>query len=202
MTRLLALALAVAATVLVVGSPSSPLEPGGRTEVVVLLDAPPLARAPGTDGRIASEQRAFRRELAVDVPGARIGWRYRLVANGYSLSLPSSDLDLLRALPGVRDVLPGRGRLPPGGARLRRPLAALSPLQSGPRAQHRDPSLRDLSATPGKTDWWGRCLEHGSARLWRRGPVARGSLVRGTARRAARDEIGRASCRERVFRVV
>ena len=58
----------------------------------MLLDAPPLARAPGTDARIASEQRAFRRELAADVPGARIGWRYRLVANGYSLSLPSSDL--------------------------------------------------------------------------------------------------------------
>ena len=87
-------------------------------------------------------------------------------------------------------VLPGRGRLPPVGARLRRPLAALSPLQSGPHAQHCDPSLRDLSATPEKTDWWGGCLEHGSARLWRRGAVARGSLVRGTARRAARDDDG------------
>jgi subtilisin family serine protease len=122
MTRLVALALAVAATVLAVGSPSSPLQPGDRTEVVALLDAPPLARAPGTDGRIASEQRAFRRDLAVDVPSARIGWRYRLVANGYSLSLPSSDLSRLRALPGVRDVLPAGSY---------GPRAASSPQQIG-----------------------------------------------------------------------
>ena len=55
---------------------------------------------------LATEQQAFRRELAAQLPDARIGWRYRLVANGFSLSLPSEQLPRLRALPGVRDVLP------------------------------------------------------------------------------------------------
>ena len=106
MTRLTALGVAIVAALLAVGSAASPLHGGTRAEVVVLLDAPPLARAPGTDETIAREQRAFRSELAADVPAARIGWRYRLVANGYSLSLPRTELARLRALPGVRDVLP------------------------------------------------------------------------------------------------
>ena len=38
---------------------------------------------------IAREQDAFRRALETQLPGADIGWRYRLVANGFSLSLAS-----------------------------------------------------------------------------------------------------------------
>ena len=79
--------------------------PAERTEVVVLLESPPLARAPGTEAAIASEQRAFRHELTARLRSADIGWRYRLVANGFSLSLPSSELPRLRTVPGVRDVL-------------------------------------------------------------------------------------------------
>jgi subtilisin family serine protease len=113
MTRLTALGVAIVAALLAVGSTSSPpLHVGERAEVIVLLDAPPLARAPGTDATIAREQRAFRSELEAGVPAARIGWRYRLVANGYSLSLPRTELGHLRALPGVRDVLPA-GRYGP-----------------------------------------------------------------------------------------
>ena len=44
--------------------------PAERTEVVVLLESPPLARAPGTEAAIASEQRAFRHELDRPTPGA------------------------------------------------------------------------------------------------------------------------------------
>jgi subtilisin family serine protease len=106
MTRLITLAVAACAALLAVGSPSSPLLHADRTEVVVLLDAPPLARAPGSAATITREQRAFRDELAASIPRAQIGWRYRLVANGFSLSLPSSELDRLRALTSVRDVLP------------------------------------------------------------------------------------------------
>ena len=62
---------------------------------------------------------------------------------------------------------PGRGRLPPGGARLRRPLAALTPLRAGPRAQHCDPALRDVSATPGNPDEPCSCSMHHSLELWR-----------------------------------
>ena len=46
------------------------------------------------------------------LPDAEIGWRYRLVANGFSLSLPSSEVSRLRTLPGVRDVLPAGSYAP------------------------------------------------------------------------------------------
>ncbi len=72
----------------------------------MLLDSPPLARAPGSGARIDAEQRTFRRELGAQLPSARLGWRYRLVANGYSVTLPRSEQARLRDLPGVRDVLP------------------------------------------------------------------------------------------------
>ena len=79
----------------------------------MLLESPPLARSPeatraasrGSSARFAaSSPRGF--------PQAEIGWRYRLVANGFSLSLPSSELPRLRALPGVREVLPAGSYAP------------------------------------------------------------------------------------------
>ena len=107
MIRLASLAAAAVALLLSIGGPTAP---GGtdaaRSEVVVLLDAPPLARAPGTAARIDAEQQAFRSELADRVPSARLGWRYRLVANGFSVTVPRVAVARLRALPGVRDVLP------------------------------------------------------------------------------------------------
>ena len=75
-----------------------------RSEVVVSLASPPLAHAPGTEARIADEQRAFRSEIARTLPDARIRWSYRLVANGFAVVLPSAELPLLRDMPGVRDV--------------------------------------------------------------------------------------------------
>ncbi len=76
----------------------------GRSEVVVALASPSLAHAPGTDARIAAEQRAFRSELSRRLPDAHVRWRYRLVANGFAVALPSEQLPRLRGLPGVRDV--------------------------------------------------------------------------------------------------
>jgi subtilisin family serine protease len=107
MTRLAPLGAAVVACLLALGGPSL-LAVGGNAsaEVVVLLDSPPLARAPESGVRIDAEQREFRRELAQQLPAARLGWRYRLVANGYSVTLPASAQGTLRRLPGVRDVLP------------------------------------------------------------------------------------------------
>ena len=106
MTRLAPLAVAALAALLAVGSPSIPTADGAQAEVVVLLDAPPLARAPGSAATIALEQRAFRSSLASRLPDARIGWRYRLVANGFSLTLPNGEVPRLEGLPGVRAVLP------------------------------------------------------------------------------------------------
>ena len=107
MMRLPSLAVAALAVVLAAGAPSAPpTGTGARAEVVVLLESPPLAREAPARATLAAEQRVFRRELATQLPDARIGWRYRLVANGFSVSLPSGQLARLRALPGVRDVLP------------------------------------------------------------------------------------------------
>jgi subtilisin family serine protease len=113
MTRVAQLGVLVVAVLVAAGGPTMPLEAGGRTaEVVVLLDSPSLARVPGSGAKIAREQRAFRDRLAVQLPAAEIGWRYRLVANGYSLTLPRADVDVLQALPGVRDVLPAGSYAP------------------------------------------------------------------------------------------
>ena len=109
MTRVASLAVVLVAVLLASGGPSLPVD---RTEVVVLLESPSLARAPGGHTAIAGEQRVFRQELAERLPTAEIGWRYRLVANGFSLSLPSSELPRLRTLPGVRDVLPAGSYAP------------------------------------------------------------------------------------------
>ncbi len=75
-----------------------------RSEVVVSLASSPLAEAPGTETKIAAEQRAFRRELAHALPQARVRWRYRLVINGFAVVVPSAQLSRLRGLAGVSDV--------------------------------------------------------------------------------------------------
>jgi subtilisin family serine protease len=107
MTRLAPLVAAAFAVLIATGAPSTlPTDDGARAEVVVLLESPPLALATATRAAVAAEQRAFRRELAARLPDARIGWQYRLVANGFSLSVPSNQVARLRALPGVSDVLP------------------------------------------------------------------------------------------------
>jgi subtilisin family serine protease len=73
-------------------------------QVVVALESPPLAYAPGGAARIAGEQRAFRQELARRLPDARVRWRYRLVQNGFAVVVPASQVARLRMLPGVREV--------------------------------------------------------------------------------------------------
>ncbi len=112
MTRVAAVGVAVVAALLVIGMPSLPAPGGETSEVVVLLSAPPLARAPESGDQIDAEQHAFREELATQVPSARVGWRYRLVANGFSLTLPHDDVARLGRLHGVRDVLPAGSYAP------------------------------------------------------------------------------------------
>jgi subtilisin family serine protease len=108
MSKVVVLAAAALAVLVTVGRaghpPDAAREP--RAEVVVLLDSPPLARAPDTGEELANEQRAFVRELEATLPGARVGWRYRRVANGFSVTLRADELPALRALPGVAEVVP------------------------------------------------------------------------------------------------
>jgi subtilisin family serine protease len=107
MTRLAAI-LALAFAVLALGAERSPLldtaTGADRAQVVVALESPPLAYAPQAADRIDAEQRAFASELARQLPDARIHWRYRLVANGFSIVLPAEQVTRLALLPGVRDV--------------------------------------------------------------------------------------------------
>jgi subtilisin family serine protease len=112
MTRIPLLAVLAVAVLLAAGGPTMPVGAADNTEVVVLLDSPALARAPENTSTIAREQAAFRHSLATRVPTAEIGWRYRLVANGFSVSLPTSEVDRLRTLPGVREVLPAGSYAP------------------------------------------------------------------------------------------
>ncbi len=108
MTRLASLTAAALALLIVAvdDRPRVGVAGTGMTEVVVLLKSPPLGEAPETRAALDTEQRAFRRALAARVPDAEVGWHYRLVANGFSVSVPRSQVPQLQELPGVRDVLP------------------------------------------------------------------------------------------------
>ncbi|HET9937459.1 MAG TPA: S8 family serine peptidase, partial [Gaiella sp.] len=107
-TVLLSLALVGAALVGATRATDAPraLPAAGTTQVVVGLEAPPLAVAPGTASarRIGAEQARFERALGASIPDARIHWRYRLVANGVSVVLREADVPRLARLPGVRRV--------------------------------------------------------------------------------------------------
>ena len=72
----------------------------------MLLRSPSLAAAGGAGAarRIDDEQRRFENALRSRIPSATVHWRYRLVANGISVVLPSRDLPRLAGLPGVREV--------------------------------------------------------------------------------------------------
>jgi subtilisin family serine protease len=88
---------------------------GPTTEVVVTLKSPPMS-AFGRSLQAASHAEYMRRidaaqnELesrVVDaVPVAQIRWRYRLVANGFAVTVPSGDAKMLARIPGVEAVWP------------------------------------------------------------------------------------------------
>ncbi|MEX2212347.1 MAG: S8 family serine peptidase [Gaiellaceae bacterium] len=99
-------------------------------DVVVTLDAPPLARAIADSRALTSAAKQRRLSLtsptsaahlrALDaaqerlaariertLPRAEVRWRYRIVLNGLAVSLPAQQVARLRALPGVAGVLRG-----------------------------------------------------------------------------------------------
>ena len=88
-------------------APQARPQPGTRTEVVVQLAAPPLARARGVASaarQIDGQQRRFTAALRASIPEATVRWRYRLVANGLAVVVPRPDLPRLSRLPGVKQV--------------------------------------------------------------------------------------------------
>ena len=88
---------------------------GPSVELVVTLKAPPLS-AFGRSLQSASHAVYLRRVDAAQnelthrviaaVPGAQVRWRYRLVANGFAVVVPSGAADRLARIPGVDRVWP------------------------------------------------------------------------------------------------
>ena len=127
MTRALSfiVAFAAAAVLAVLATTAAmPARAAAPTHVVVELTSPPLARATSHDAarKLDAEQRRFAAALRQSIPGARVHWRYRLVANGMSVVLPGNELPRLRTLPGVRHVtgpVTYRGLAGPDGTTIR-----------------------------------------------------------------------------------
>src|SRR5882672_488458 len=88
---------AAAAAVALSGDGLGAPGPGPLTEVVVTLQAPPLS-AFGRSlqsashatylRRIEAAQNELARRVVAAVPGAQVRWRYRLVANGFTVVVP------------------------------------------------------------------------------------------------------------------
>ena len=126
-------ALLLAALFLLVLPGASALARGGGAtpdlvDVVVTLDGPPLAEyapartltARGKRSRLnlrtpasrsymrtlTSAQRSLQSRITAQFPGARFGWRYSVVLNGFSVRLPRAEADRLAAMDGVARVWP------------------------------------------------------------------------------------------------
>jgi subtilisin family serine protease len=107
---LLAATVAVAISGDVQGAPSDPM-----TEVVVTLRSPALSvfgrrmlSSSHRDylARVDAEQNEVARRVASSLPGARVRWHYRLVANGLAVVVPRSQVAALARIPGVGKVWP------------------------------------------------------------------------------------------------
>jgi subtilisin family serine protease len=90
-------------------------EPAATTEVVVTLNSPSLASFGRTlqssshaayRQRMRAAQDTLARRVLSTLPSARIRWRYSIVANGFAVVVPHSQLDELAAVPGVARVWP------------------------------------------------------------------------------------------------
>jgi subtilisin family serine protease len=114
--RLLILILAAAAAAVVLSGDGLGARGAGQpVEVVVTLKAPALS-AFGRSLQSASHadylrqvdaaQNELARRVVAAVPGAQIRWRYRLVANGFAVVVPSGAVDRLARIAGVAAVWP------------------------------------------------------------------------------------------------
>jgi subtilisin family serine protease len=100
-----------------------------KLEVVVALEAPPLARAHATSRALtaavrrerlslrsptsigylralAAPQRRLQARIEGAIPGASVRWRYRVVLNALAVVVPAEQVGRLHAIPGVARVYP------------------------------------------------------------------------------------------------
>jgi subtilisin family serine protease len=106
---------AAAAAVVLAGDGLGARGAGRPVEVVVTLKAPALSAfgrslqsASHADylRRVDAAQNELARRVLAAVPGAQIRWRYRLVANGFAVVVPSGAAGELARIPGVAAVWP------------------------------------------------------------------------------------------------
>jgi subtilisin family serine protease len=106
---------AAAAAVVLAGDGLGAHGAGAPVEVVVTLKAPALSAfgrslqsASHADylRRVDAAQSELARRVIAAVPGAQIRWRYRLVANGFAVVVPSGAVGELARIPGVAAVWP------------------------------------------------------------------------------------------------
>ena len=84
------------------------------TEVIVTLRGPALIDAEratlavteSPTHRLAREQRRALAHLHAAIPSMRLVWRYRIVANGFDLLLPTASIGRLSSVPGIAKVWP------------------------------------------------------------------------------------------------
>jgi subtilisin family serine protease len=109
--------------------------PPPTAEVVVMLDAPPLATAirvsrvlagnvkkqrldldsPTSTGYVAAlaaSQRVVERRIVAAIPSARIRWRYRIVANGLAVAVPRARIGDLARVSGIAHLYAGGAYAP------------------------------------------------------------------------------------------
>src|SRR4029453_12448684 len=122
--------IAVAAlAALIVAPVGQPARSDGLVEVVVTMEAPPLAdaiarsrvlsgrvkaqrlnlRTPTSVGyltSLATAQRALASRITTSIPASRITWQYRVVLAGLPVPPPPPELGRLDAMPGVERVWP------------------------------------------------------------------------------------------------
>jgi hypothetical protein len=106
---------AAAAAVVLAGDGLGAHGAGRPVEVVVTLKAPALS-AFGRSlqsvshadylRRVDAAQNVLAQRIVAAVPGAQIRWRYRLVANGFAVVVPSGAAGELARIPGVAAVWP------------------------------------------------------------------------------------------------
>jgi subtilisin family serine protease len=112
---LLGLVAAAASAVVLAGDGLAAQEATAPTEVVVTLEAPPLAAfgrslqsaSHATYGvQMRAAQNALAQRVVATIPGARTRWRYTRVADAIAVVLPRSEISRLAAVPGVARVWP------------------------------------------------------------------------------------------------
>ena len=122
-----ALLLSIVAATALVAAAAAPATTPDRTQVVVTLEAPSLARAVKTSrvltpavkerrldlgsatsrgylADVRAAQQAVERRIRARIPSAKVRWRYAVVLNGLAVALARRDVPKLSSIEGIEEV--------------------------------------------------------------------------------------------------